>query len=264
MLNPIVLHLSIIVNVLDTSFLGKIGLPHPIHLKRTEKQFENQTVSIQDDPVMNVALLKSAEAQFLKRYPGGFQHPEMKAISKKHQLEKRVTQAREWFAYDRFVENDGVTVTDAMIKLVSASSLISVFEKPKFRDTVKTLSKEERQALADALHNRLYGDAKEGFEEMTAILSPHQIAKWPILTVIPAYLQPEREAFVKPTTAKGILSHFAVENLKYSPKPSWGFYAGFRDFIVELKSRVDPCLTGSNAAFCGFLMMTIAWGQDQD
>lgn len=210
---------------------------------------------------MNLPLLKSSEEQFLQRYPGGFNHPEMQAISKKHQVEKRIQQVTEWFAYECFVENEGTIICDHMIKIVTSSSLISVFEKPRFRDVVKAMSSEEKQALADALQSRLYGDAEEGFVEMTQILQSSQIAKWPILTLIPTYLKPAEEAFVKPSTAKAIIDYFQVNNLKYSSKPNWSFYAGYRDLILEMKSRVNPQLTGSNAAFCGFLMMTIDWNR---
>ncbi len=206
---------------------------------------------------MNIDLLKSAEAQFLQRYPGGFHHPEMLAIGKKHLFEKRKEQVQEWFSYDRFVETDGTVISESMIKIVSASSLVSVFEKPKFRDIIRALSVEEKQHLADALQAQLHGDAQEGFESMISLLQPLRIAKWPILTVIPTYFRPTHEAFVKPTTAKNIITYFGVETLKYSPKPSWEFYCGYRDLILEMKSHVDPSLSSSNAAFCGFLMMTM-------
>ena len=33
---------------------------------------------------MNKQKLKTAEARFMQRYPGGFSHPDMQAIAKKH------------------------------------------------------------------------------------------------------------------------------------------------------------------------------------
>ena len=38
--------------------------------------------------IMNVKKLKQAEKAFFKQYPGGFTHPEMVALGKKHKMEK--------------------------------------------------------------------------------------------------------------------------------------------------------------------------------
>lgn len=35
------------------------------------------------------------------------------------------------------------------------------------------------------------------------------------------------------------------------------FYEGYRDLILDMKSKVDPSLAPSNAAFSGFLMMSL-------
>lgn len=43
---------------------------------------------------MNMQRLKAAEEAFLLHYPGGFEHPEMVKIGKKHQMPQRVQQAQ--------------------------------------------------------------------------------------------------------------------------------------------------------------------------
>ena len=60
--------------------------------------------------------------------------------------------------------------------------------------------------------------------------------------------------FVKPTTTKNAIRFFELEGLEYKPRPSWAFYERYRETINEMKSRVDPSLSTSNAAFTGFLM----------
>ncbi|MCG8524791.1 MAG: hypothetical protein MI748_00310 [Opitutales bacterium] len=205
---------------------------------------------------MNLQRLQEAETEFFNRFPGGFSHPDMLAIGKKHQMEKRIEQAREWFAIERFEQTEAVV--EKMVKMVNGSSLVSLFEKPKFRDAVKEMDLQDQIELAGGLQAWLHGDVEEGFNGMLEVLKKWKLAKWPILTVIPNYFRPEAEVFLKPTTVKGVIAHFELEGLVYSPKPSWDFYHRYRDAIQELKKKVDPELGKYNAAFCGFLMMSIA------
>ena len=66
---------------------------------------------------------------------------------------------------------------------------------------------------------------------------------------------------MKPTTAKGVVSYFELDGLEYRPRPSWEFYKTYRDIILEMKAAVDKSLAPNNAAFCGFLMMTMRQGE---
>jgi hypothetical protein len=77
------------------------------------------------------------------------------------------------------------------------------------------------------------------------------------LTIIPAYSAPSKEVFVKPTTAKGVIKHSEVEDLLYKPAAIWAFYTAYRMLINRSKKKVDKRLSPSNAAFSGFLMMSI-------
>jgi len=77
------------------------------------------------------------------------------------------------------------------------------------------------------------------------------------VTIFAAYYKPDYDVFVKPTTTKGVLAAFNIDEIKYKPKPSWEFYQRYREIINQMKSEVDSSLSPSNAAFCGFLMMSI-------
>ena len=205
---------------------------------------------------MNHKKLKDAEAGFLQRYPGGFADPAMETIKKKHNVEKLAEFTQQHLTRANFNRPD--CVTETIVKIVSRSSMVSRFEKPKFRDFIKSLDSHEKQALADAFEKRLYGRSKQrGFEEILGMLDHHKIAKWSVISVVPFYFAPEREAFVKPTTAKGILSYLEVDELEYKPKPSWAFYKGYVDLLGEIKKQVVPSLSPNNAALSGFLMMSI-------
>lgn len=204
---------------------------------------------------MNAARLKEAEERFFMEYPGGFSNPLMLEIAKKHKAEKMNKLARDSFAIEEFASPG--RIVDSMSKIISQSSMVSLFEKPKFRDTVKTMIDSRKEGLSTGLKEFLYGDQKSGFELMCARLSEYKLAKWTLLTICPAYFRPGVEIFMKPTTVKGIIEYFDLEGLAYSATPTFEFYRAYREEINQMKKEADPSLQLDNAAFCGFLMLSM-------
>jgi len=204
---------------------------------------------------MNLAKLKEAEERFFIEYPGGFSNPSMLEIAKKHKVDKMNKLTQESFAIEQFANPR--EIAESMVKIVSRSSLISLFEKPKFRELVSSLADYEKERLSDGLKEFLYGDQEMGFKLMADLLTEYKLAKWSLMTVCPVYFRPRVEVFVKPTTAKNVIEYFELEGLQYSPKPTYEFYKGFREQINQMKKEVDSSLQFDNAAFTGFLMMTI-------
>ena len=204
---------------------------------------------------MNLKRLKQAEAEFLARYPGGFNHPDMVTIGKKHNVGKMTEQAKELLNKKAFQKTG--PVLDSLIKIVSRSSMVSMFEKPKFRDYVNGLDRDEREALAMGFQLLLHGKQQRGFEIVIDILARGKLAKWSLITICPNYMKPLDEVFVKPTTAKNVIKYLELENLDYKPRPSWAFYEEFRRQILAMKEKVDPSISPSNAAFTGVLMMSL-------
>lgn len=205
---------------------------------------------------MNYEKLRLAESQFLQRYPGGFADPGMETIIKRHDIDKLAAFSRSSLARESF--NRPEAIVDAVLKIVSRSSMVSRFEKPRFRDFVQSLNSAERQALACAYEKRLYGrKKKQGFDEILGMLHHHKLAKWSIISVVPFYFAPKKEAFVKPTTAKGILSYLEIDDLHYKPTPSWDFYQGYRRLLEEIEQSVVPTLAPNKAALTGFMMMSL-------
>jgi len=208
-----------------------------------------------DGDDMNLDRLKQAEERFLNTYPNGFEHPDMMAIAKKHMLEKRVAQVQEAFAEDQFSNTHEVVQT--MSNMVSRSTMVSLFEKPKFRDYVNSLHNQHETILANGLKEMLHGDQEQGFNMMLDVLVEGKLAKWPLMTVLPVYFSPHKEVFVKPTTTKGVIQMFELESLSYKPRPSWEFYKEYRAIIQEMKANVDKRLSPNNAAFTGFRWMSM-------
>lgn len=204
---------------------------------------------------MNYDKLKALEVAFLQQYPEGFDTEELKKIEKKHKMEKMREYVEENFCNDCF--DDTELFMERFTKLISRSSLVSVFEKAKFKDYAKSFSNAEKELLSKGVYEFLYGNQELGFSMQVEVLSTYNIAKWPILTVIGVYSRPESEVLVKPTTAKSILKYFEVKDFSYSPKVNFEFYKNYRKFINDLKTETNKVLHVDNAAYCGFLMMTI-------
>lgn len=204
---------------------------------------------------MNMQKLRLAESTFLARYPGGFQHPDMLEIGKKHRVDAVSEQAQTLLAKKNFANQ--AQILDDIIKVVSRSSMVSMFEKPKFRDYVNGLSRDDRAYLAGGFKKLLHGNQQRGFDEIVDVLSEGKIAKWSLLTICLLYYRPTVEVFVKPTTTKNVLKFFEIGDLVYHPRPTWAFYESYRSLINEMKAKVDPSLSPNNAAFTGFLMMTL-------
>ncbi len=204
---------------------------------------------------MNIERLKQAEADFLRRYPGGFDNPEMQEVGRKHKMDKMMELARAAFAKEQF--NRPELIVDQMAKIISRSSMISVFEKPKFRDFITALSAQDRRLLVHGLEALLHGDEQDGFERVLDVLKQGKLAKWSLMTICQTYYRPEVEVFVKPTTTKWAIEYFELSPLTYHSTPTWAFYSAYRAVINEMKTLVDASLSPANAAFTGFLMMSM-------
>jgi len=204
---------------------------------------------------MNLERLQQAEQTFLESYPGGFGNSDMVTMGKKHKMEKMISFTQESFVKENF--KNAEEIVENMGKVVSRASMVSMFEKPKFRDFIKSLDDTGKESLANALETRLYGDEQEGFETILEILRSVKLAKWPLMTIWPIYFNPHEEAFIKPTTVKGIIKLFDLKSLEYKPAPTWAFYKEYRSIIQEMKDQVDPSLYPDNACFSGFLMMSL-------
>jgi len=204
---------------------------------------------------MNIDKLLSLEERFLAQYPMGFNDPGLKEIEKRHKVNIMHQLAHDWF--DPSMYHEPIEMAEHFGKLIAKSSLVSIFEKAKFKDVIKQMSFSEKVALAEAIQNNLFGDQEKGFNQMVEILAMYDMAKWPILTVLGLYYNGNYEVLVKPTTAKNVLNYLEVTEFKYTSKPNYQFYDQYRTFINELKKKTQTKLADDNGAFCGFLMLTI-------
>lgn len=239
-------------------FFGGISINLLVMVKNhgtVKGQMITYTVSGYERHPMNTTKLKSAEKAFLTKYPGGMAHQEMQEIAKKHRMDKLVDHAHESFKKSAFGDKD--VVAENMIKLVTRSSMVSVFEKPKFRDGLREMPVEDRHQLVDGLYQLLHGNEEKGFNMMLEVLAYYKLAKWTIMSVFRCYYYPGTDLLYKPTTVKKVIDIFELEGLEYKPKPSYQFFSGYREAFNEMKKQCDPSLSPSNPAFSGFLWMVM-------
>lgn len=203
---------------------------------------------------MNVKKLREAEGLFLLSYPDGFDSEALAPVRKKHNVDKLSEFAATALTRKSFANQ--AQVLDAIVRIVTRSSMVSMFEKPKFRDFVNGLGRDDRAVLADGFKRLLHGKQETGFNQVMDVLSEARLAKWSLMTIVPHHFRPQFDVFVKPTTTKNVIRQFELEGLEYKPRPSWSFYQAYRDAINDMKTRVNPSLAPNNAAFTGFLMMT--------
>ena len=204
---------------------------------------------------MNLNKLDLLEREFLARFPEGWNTEELVQIGKKHKLQKHIDYIHKVCAKENMQQ--GLSVYMDVMKVVSNSSMVSVFEKVRFRDFVKEIDDTDKHELMGSIFEMLHGDEEEGFTRLISLLSFYKLAKWPIITVWLAYWDVDYQVFVKPTTVKKIINYLELEDISYSSKANYQFYTKYRAYINELKKHVDKRIQTSNPAFSGFFMMTI-------
>lgn len=205
---------------------------------------------------MNIQRLREAEATFLLRFPQGFDDPGLEKIRKSHNVDQVVKFAQS--SLTPLVLSQPNKLPETLITIIGRSSMVSRFEKPLFKEFMRSLGSNDKQRLADSYRKRLVGGKKrEGFEEIVDLFARFKLARWSLVSAVPFYFAPTKEVFVKPTTAKKIITLLEVGDLHYRARPDWTFYAGFRKLIAEITREVDPSLTPNNAATTGFLMATL-------
>ncbi|MFT7300193.1 MAG: hypothetical protein ACI89Z_000647 [Porticoccus sp.] len=195
------------------------------------------------------------EADFLSQYAGGFNNPVMIEIDRKHRMDKMVSLIKECFS--KTACSNVVASAENMIKVDSRSSMLSMFKQSKFKEFVTRISGDEKAFLVNALSQVIHGKQQAGFETVVSLLATEKLAKWNIVSIIPAYYSRTTAVFVKPTTAKDIIQNFNIDDPIYKPLTSWDFYKKYLKLVNEGKKEVDPDLSSSSAAFSEFLIMIL-------
>lgn len=154
-------------------------------------------------------------------------------------------------------------MVENFFKTIQKSVMVSLFDKLKLRDMITSLNSYEKDMLSIEIYELLYGDKKEGFEGLVEFLSQYNLAKWTIISVVPYSINRQTEYFIKPTTTKNIIKYLEIDDLVYKPRPSFDFYEKYSKLLDKMKSKVNSSLTFDNAAFTGFLRISIEICKEQ-
>lgn len=199
--------------------------------------------------------LKDLESEFLHLYPEGFQDVRFFPTMKKFKPEKLEEFAKENLSKELFSNPN--LVVENFFKVIQKSVMVSLFDKLKFKDMINSLSSYEKDMLSIEIYELLYGNKKEGFEGLVEFLELYKLAKWTIVSIVPYSLNRQKDFFIKPTTTKNIIRYLELDDLKYHSKPTFEFYDKYTKKLEIMKKSVAKSLTFDNAAFTGFLRISI-------
>ncbi|MDH3693875.1 MAG: hypothetical protein OER96_04820 [Gammaproteobacteria bacterium] len=91
-------------------------------------------------------------------------------------MERLEKAAKECFTKKSFTDPNKFVSETA--KLVSRSTMVSMFEKPKFKSMVTNLTTKDKETIAESLYELLHGKEKTGFEPFLSELQKRKLAKW--------------------------------------------------------------------------------------
>lgn len=204
---------------------------------------------------MYLEKLKALEEEFLYVYPKGFEDAHFFPTMKKFNPQKLEEFAKQNLNKEAFSNPN--EVVGSFFKVIQKSVLVSLFDKLKFKDMLASLNSYEKDMLSIEIYELLYGNKKEGFEGLVEFLAQYNLAKWTIISVVPYYLNRQKEYFIKPTTTKSIIRYFEFKDIVYKPRPSYEFYEKYTNYLEKMKSEVSKSLSFDNAAFTGFFRVAI-------
>ncbi len=205
---------------------------------------------------MNAEKLKAAGAAFLSVYPLGFETPELKEQVKKHDMTRITAFAQSAFSPDALEDTE--KAAEDLVRLMGRSTIVSVFEKAKFRDAVRGMTYGEREDLMGFVRELLHGHEAMGFDGLCGMLSRYGANKWPAVTAPRCYYYPDTDLVLKPTTAKNVIAQFELTELQYTTRPNFAFYDRYRAALQYMRARTAaPMNSYALAGYSGFLMMVM-------
>ncbi len=132
---------------------------------------------------MNLDKLKNLESEFLCRYPKGFEDEDFFPTIKKFNPEKLEKFAKDVLKKENF-SNPNLLI-EGFFKTVQKSVMVSLFDKLKLKDAISSLNSYEKDMLSIEIYELLYGNKKNGFEDLVEFLAQYNLAKWTIISVTP-------------------------------------------------------------------------------
>jgi hypothetical protein len=145
------------------------------------------------------------------------------------------------------VKKDFHELVQRTLKVVSSVGLLSPYENMALSDAVK--GEEEKELFANALVKLLHGDEapEVRFEKFSHVLSALPVKQarlytWPVQTLLPYLMFPDREMFLKPVVTQETAQRLAFE-INYRSEPNWLTYSKLlelADILFEKLAHYKP------------------------
>lgn len=183
-------------------------------------------------------------------YPNGFEDEKWKEGEKKYKVEKInsfVDNNISKKIFENYINtNQTGKIIELIEKIISLSSVVSVFEKIAFRNFINEANNKIIDSFAILLNNMLYGkDFEENFDSFSDFLVSNKylgkntnIAKWTLVTSILAHIKRNEEVLIKPNTAKYI-SKILQKPFYYISVPNIITYNDYKKIVMEFKNELE-------------------------
>ena len=154
---------------------------------------------------MNKRRLKEAEKKFLKKYPGGFGHPEMEKLANKHKHDQMAALAQESFSKDKFDDPDEIVFCGEGLFRVAPKFQLKDLEK-LFRVKVLAMLLRKRKITREFIR-MLDGWRHSGFN-----------------VFVGGRIQPREKRTLENLAAYLIRATFCQKRMDYSPEQATVLY----------------------------------------
>jgi hypothetical protein len=207
----------------------------------TDGKFKSETKPVTFD---------QAVKSFVNRYPLRFDDPKYLENERDYKWDAHTYLATEltpWISGSASVTSDIARLTEIGISGAAVKvNLLSQYEQMALRDGLKD------QAAARTFFERLFDLVKapapddshfapyiEAVESLPAESGRARVATWPILTIMPYLIAPDRFMFLKPEVTKKAADRLLFD-LLYSSKLSWATYSRLLKMSQLLINRLRP------------------------
>ncbi len=207
-----------------------------------------------------------AVKSFVYRYPLRFEDPNYLENERTYKWEAHTyltTELAPWISGTVSVTDDIARLTEIGISGATVKvNLLSQYEQMALRDGLKD------QSAARTFFKRLFDLLKaaapdeshfapyiEAVESLPAEVGRARVATWPILTIMPYLIAPDRFMFLKPEVTKKAADRLLFD-LLYSSKLSWATYSRLLKMSQLLMDRLRPLGARDNIDVQSFIFLT--------
>lgn len=202
------------------------------------------------DNSKNYMTFEVAEERFKKLFPFWFEDEQYLKLERKykwdaHELMEELLNNDE--THRLLVESDFDEFARRALKVVGAVNLLSPYENMALNDAVKGEREKEifSRALAELLHSDEAPEVRFNlFSETLFNLPAHgaRLHTWPVQTIFPYIMFPEKEMFLKPGVTQEAAKRLAFQ-INYRSEPNWLTYSKLlmlADILFEKLAKYKP------------------------